>query len=431
MRRLLPLLCFALLPAAIAAPVPPGKRAEFGANGVITTEELEQVKFDTRPLKPEEREKVGDLPAMREQEDERKPTKPRAENRYDLAVHMPWKHFDEGESIPAYFVLRNNRGHILSLDARLSLFGSRPTIWNSCSIDVRNAKTGKAVHVISTKGWSCGGGGLVDVPADGFYCVKGNLGRTPQGGFLPAGEYEVDWRYGWLRSPPVTFTVGKADGKIPSAVKRSGYRFYKITPVTHDDDEEDSPLRKGDGRLEAIHADEMAAALASREHVLVPDIHTIPKADKLVEAWLEWKPYRDGDYLVVTLRAVPPHKQVSFAEMPHLHLQMEVPDDGHHLPAAEEEKRLAKLWEAGIVTPLTIETRLPAGWRERLSESGTVRVAVLVTSKELEMPLHGLQLKKRLQDVQKSDPDAPPVWQGVLRTEYVELRLPPRLPLKP
>jgi hypothetical protein len=153
MRRLLPLLCFALLPAAIAAPVPPGKRAEFGANGVITTEELEQVKFDTRPLKPEEREKVGDLPAMREQEDERKPTKPRAENRYDLAVHMPWKHFDEGESIPAYFVLRNNRGHILSLDARLSLFGSRPTIWNSCSIDVRNAKTGKAVHVISTKGW--------------------------------------------------------------------------------------------------------------------------------------------------------------------------------------------------------------------------------------------------------------------------------------
>ena len=344
---------------------------------------------------------------------------------------MPWTRFREGDPIPTYFVLRNNRGYALSLDARLSLFGSEPTLWNSCSIDVRDAKTDKPVYVISRGGWSCGGGGLVDVPADGFYCVKGELGRLTEGQPLPAGEYEVDWRYGSLRSAPVVFTVTKAEGKIPHATKRPDFQFYKLSPARVDDDEEDPPVRKGDSRLEPIHAEEMAAALAAGEKVLVPDIHTIPAADKLVEAWLEWHPYRDGDHLVVTLRAVAPHKQVCFDEMPHLHLQMEVPGEGQRNQQAKEEK-LAQLKHAQIVTPLTIEAKLPAGWRDRVNASGPVRVAVLVTAKEIELPRGGRELdrEKRLEAVSNPDPDQPPTWHGIIRTEYVELRLPRALPVK-
>jgi hypothetical protein len=420
MLRVLPLLVFAalpaLLPSSVAAPVPPGGRVEFGPGGLLTRGELEKVKFDSCPLEPGE--KVGDLPAEKEPAEERKSEKPRPKNRYDVAVHMPWKRFGEGDSIPAYYVLRNNRGYPLSLDARLSLFGSEPTLWNSCSIDVRDAKTGKSVYIISRGGWSCGGGGLVDVPADGFYCVKGELGRTASDQPLSPGEYEVDWRYGSLRSAPVAFTVLKTSGKIPPATKRPDFRFYKLNPARADDDE-DSPASKGDSRLEPIHAEEIASALAVGENVLVPDLHTIPASDKLVEAWLEWKPYRDGDRLVVTLRARPPHKQVSFDEMPHLHLQMEVPGDGHSIPRAKEEKQLARLKHAQIVTPLTIEVKLPAG---------PVRVAVLVSAKEIELP-RGRNLRDKLiEAVRKPDPDDPPMWQGIVRTEYVELRLPPRLP---
>src|SRR5215470_9204550 len=108
MLRLLPLLMFALLPAALAAPVPPGGRVEFGSNGLVTRADLEKIKFDSRLVKDAE-DFVERKPA-----DEVRP-----KNRYDVAVHMPWTKFRAGESIPAYFVLRNNRGYALRLDARL------------------------------------------------------------------------------------------------------------------------------------------------------------------------------------------------------------------------------------------------------------------------------------------------------------------------
>ena len=50
MLRRLPLLAFALLPAAVAAPVPPGARPEFGATGLLTRADLEKVRFDSRRL---------------------------------------------------------------------------------------------------------------------------------------------------------------------------------------------------------------------------------------------------------------------------------------------------------------------------------------------------------------------------------------------
>src|SRR5262245_23718991 len=127
MLRLLPLLAFALLPAAIAAPVPPGGRVEYGASGVLTRADLEKIKFDSR--------------LVMDAEDfvERKPANEvRPKNRYDVAVHMPWTKFRAGEPIPAYFALRNNRGYPLRLDARLSLSGPEPTTWNSCDIRVRD-----------------------------------------------------------------------------------------------------------------------------------------------------------------------------------------------------------------------------------------------------------------------------------------------------
>src|SRR4051812_41352075 len=97
MRRLLLLLalCFAAL--AVAAPVPPGGRVEFGANGLVTRAELAKVKFEPPPAHRKERfdwKRVNAdvIPAP---------------DKVTLTVHLPWHTFREGETVPAYFLIKN------------------------------------------------------------------------------------------------------------------------------------------------------------------------------------------------------------------------------------------------------------------------------------------------------------------------------------
>jgi hypothetical protein len=434
MHRFLPLLFVSLLPAAVAAPVPRDVRPEFGSAGLLSRADLEKVRFDSRPVTVGEGKFDEPLRQVQDEPEEKADGgKPRPLTRYDLAVHMPWAAFREGDPVPAYFVLRNNRPRGLGLDARLALFGPEPTIWNSCDVRVRNAKTGEGVPVIGLAGWSCGGGALVTVPADGFYVVRGDLGRTHDRKPLPPGEYEVDWRYADTRAAAVRFAVETRDGPKPAAPRRRpAVHFYRLSPEF---DREERPEKAGepfvwrDSRLNSINAGEMASALAAGHGgVFVPDVHAIPAADKLVTATLEWNPHRDADRVVVTLRAVHPHKQVRFADVPQLHLQVEADADRLRERCLEESAKDGKQFTSeALVTPLSIEARLPADWRERVGVHGTARVAVLVTSGEIELPRGGLERARR-DAGRKTDRDEPPVWSGVVRTAFVELQFPPAPP---
>ena len=143
MFRLLPLFAFALVPAAVAAPVPPGGRVAFGSNGLLTAADLERVRFDSRPVKDEHVEKLKE---PEEDAAKESPAKVRPKNRYDVAVHMPWAKFREGEPIPAYFVLRNNRGSTLGLRSRMDLCGPEPGLrGGACDFDIRDRATGQSV----------------------------------------------------------------------------------------------------------------------------------------------------------------------------------------------------------------------------------------------------------------------------------------------
>jgi hypothetical protein len=429
MYRLSPLLVLALLPAVIAAPVPPPPRDEFGATGLLTRADLERVKFDSRPLKDAEKLPVPEMVVEDMIKDIRTGApKERPKNPYDLAVHVPQPRVRAGEPVPAYFVLRNNRFARLSVDARLSLFGPKPVTWNSCRIDVRDARTGKAVAVLATTGHSFRSRGLNEIPPDGYYCVRGDLGRTDDGTPLPPGEYEVDWRDGALRSAPVSFTILPTDRKRAPA-RRPAYRFFRITPEHEltDSLSASEPISWPECDIEFTPTEDLAAVLAVGEEVLVPDIHTIPAADGLVEAWVVWKPYRDGDRVVVTLRAVPPHRQVVFEEIPHLYLQIEVPGAGSRKWTRDwGERKLQELLKEGYTTPLSIEAQLPADWREHTPVSGAARVAVLVTAGRFRWPG---ELVKGLEPLRAArHPDAPPLWSGIVRTDFTELRFPPRVP---
>jgi hypothetical protein len=275
----------------------------------------------------------------------------------------------------------------------------------------------------------------VDVPAFGFFCTKGDLNRTT-GAPLPAGEYEVDWHCGPFAAAPVRFTVIPSDAKPAPLAKRPHLHFYHLTHGAEDEGPERAgePVRWNECQTESVRAESMTAALAvGQGGTFVPDVHAIPAADKLVEAWAVWKPYRDGDRVCVTLRAVPPYERIRFDELPELFLQIETPDDGDRVRWGERAKaamRFADRHER-LVTPLTIEARLPEEWREWLGASETVRVAVLVASKRIEFPRGNAQVLEKAKE-RRADrafgEDRVPVWSGVVRSDFTELRLPPQLP---
>jgi hypothetical protein len=439
MLRLLPLLALALIPAAVAAPVPPGGRVEFGANGLLSRADLEKVVFDSRPLTREEEREFPDEAGPEEKEGdprEAQPEAPQRTNRYDVAVHMPWARFRAGEPMPVYFVLRNNRSSTLGLRSRIDLSG--PTLelqGGGVSYDIRDRATGKSVVGIRMASTHCGGGSLVDVPAYGFYCVRGDLNRMT-GGPLAPGEYEVDWRCGRLAAAPVRFTVAPSDAKPVLAAKRPHFHFYHLTSGSDDGYPERAgePFQWRDGRLRSEWTASMTAALAvGQAGRYVPDASAIPTADKFVEAWAVWKPYRDGDRVAVTLRAVPPYDKVCFGELPELFLQIETPADERERWDEAPAKAMQFDRQSGtLVTPLTIEARLPDGWREWLGPSETARVAVLVASKRIEFPRGNAQVlekvKEAMRDERAFSGERPPVWSGVVRSDFTELRLPPRLP---
>jgi hypothetical protein len=419
MCRCVPLLLLALLPVAVAAPIPPGGRAEFGASGLLTRADLERVVFKSHPVKPGEN--VGVAPI-----DEDQPGK------FDVAVHMPWTKLREGEPIPAYFVLKNLENTILGLDAQLELFRPRPTTQNACRISIRGQSPVTLVRGLTEGAWHCSNGALVQVPANGFYVVRGELTEMVEKG-LPPGEYEVDWQYGKLRSSPVPFTVVKAEAKPVTREKHPNIGFYRLVNRSrHETDTENAgePHKWQHTELTNAYTSGMAAALAvGQTGVYVPDLHNIPSADKYVEAQIEWKTYREGDRLAVTLRAVPPYKEVQFADVPQLYLQVNV-HDGYPewlKDNVEDEKEFPS---RTLVTPVTIETRLPANWRERLKVADTVRVAVLVTSKRLQLTERAGNKHDKTQKVEDnySGKESPPVWYGTLRTKFVELQFPPLPP---
>lgn len=445
MLRLLPLLVFALLPAAVAAPVPAPAppRPEFGANGLLTEADLEKVEFDSRLVKEDERvlekelEEVKKVREVRKDEKER-PEKERPENRFDVAVHIPRATFREGGPAPAYFVLRNNRARELGLRSRLDLCPEPRLYGGSTTFDIRDRATGKSVVTRLAACTHCGGGSLVDVPADGYYCLKVDVNHLA-GQVLPPGRYEVEWGYRQFRAAPVSFTVIERDsGKPAPLAKRPALRFFHLREGDGDEnglqaEREDRAICWADSDLEWVHANGLAAALAvGQVGVYVPDIYTIPAADKLIEARAEWKPYRDGDRVAITLSAAVAGKMVEFDELPQLYLQLETPansEDGDERELGERKRAASDALQ--LRTPLTIEVRLPDDWRSRVGPNGPARVSVLVVSKELELPRGDLRAIKQLDRLYKLNADEVPVWSGVVRTAPTALHLPLPMFAKP
>jgi hypothetical protein len=340
---------------------------------------------------------------------------------------LPWTKFREGEPIPAYFAIRNRNDRELELPLQMELFGPYPIVWSSCRINVRERATGKNASVV---GRSCSLRETVNVPANGYACFASDVGHHGDRGLKP-GEYEVEWIYAGLRAASVPFTVEKIDGPKPAAPVRYYTRFFHIVPKAERVErpaKASEPFYWNESHLHHVPALTMSSALSVGQHgVYVPDVHTIPTADNLVEARVQWKQYREGDRIVVTLRAVGQNKQVRFAEVPQLFLQTESTDD--HSADWQFKERAADGKRGAndstlLVTPLRIEVRLPPKWRERKIETDSARVAVLVVAKPLELPTNKARAKEAVDVPERAGGNSAPVWSGIVRTPFTELQFP-------
>jgi hypothetical protein len=220
--------------------------------------------------------------------------------------------------------------------------------------------------------------------------------------------------------------VAKANAKPAASAKRLHVHFYSLSPGR----DEVRPKKSGDPivwrdpSLGFVYTDWLAAGLAVGQHgTYAPDIQAIPTADNLVEVGVEWKHYREGDRVAVTLLAAPPHEHIRFGELPKLFLQVESNDSEPYREQPNLDLLDKKFENELLVTPLTIEARLPRDWRERVA-TDSARVAILVVAKSVEFPRGHREQLKDIQ-IDKVDPELKStLWNGILCTEFTEMRFP-------
>ena len=405
----LALLILGSIPVLIAAPVPESARPAFGSGGLVTLADLERLQFESLTARDDEPHSRLNLDP----------------SSIGLAVHVPGGRFISGESIPAYFVLRNAGQSNLGLDMRLDLASGEPAIWNSARITVRNRSSGKPVHIISRAGWRCGGPPLVVVPAGGYYCARGELGRSTEGATLPPGEYEVEWSYAEVRSRACRFTVLPGNDSVKAPAKRDPVITFFFW-LSNGDREE---LAKQTGtvtwkklRMDPVETGGMAAALAvGRGDKYVPDVRAIPASDGMLKVSAVWTSDGDGDRVAIMLRAADEKRPVAFDQVPQLHLHVEKEAAGR-LHSHERLREVVKdaLHTAALRTPITLNLHLPKDWREAPELTGKCRVAILVTSQDVELP-RDARIKKLKRDKVLQLPGNPPIWSGIVRTGFTEL----------
>jgi hypothetical protein len=401
--------CAAALPAV---PLPTEKqpfyRDElFGSRGVVTRAELDQLPFDDSVTANSETDEGPSLGTIA------------------LRVHLPRTVFSVGEPIPCYFLVRNRTDQAVGLDMRLDLSGPEPEHRNSCSIQVRDLRTGKGVPFLARHCWACGGRSGIELKANGYYCTRGDLSRTADG-FLPPGRYEVSWTYFSRHSGAAYFMVkGAAVERKP--MPRSSIAFLEVTRAGAREGgevvDERAPAVWDKVELRPRQADDIAAALAlGHEGRYYPDIRELPSRDEMAHVTARWEFKETGDRLKVTIHPNDPNLAVGLAGRPQLLLHVEGmgPADRERM-ADEKDKQLEALRQVKL--PHTVDVSLPKGWRLAIPFGGKVRVAVIVTTRAIEAPGRGL-----VKEVVKEVHAGGPVWLGLLRTEFQEIEVPARGP---
>ncbi|MCE9546317.1 MAG: hypothetical protein K8T25_12455 [Planctomycetia bacterium] len=351
----------------------------------------------------------------------------------------------QGESIPAWFVLKNDgpMGTPLPLDMRFDWFNPQCPFINSCELNVEGPPDPPELKRSCCKVWACGGPPMCVVPNKGYYCVRGDLAQFS---FQSPREFRVCWRYFALRSNEVRVTVTPRTGglKRPTALPHDGLALLnvEVDPQIMIRGLTPAEIKRGVAqsykgvRVSRRDPGSFAAALAvGVDDRWYPDLLNLPQEDNLLKAEAKFVT-KSGEQvpseLVITLLlSNPKQKVIAPGQVAVKLLITRKPSDKPHQPmqAGVAMEKLRPDQAAGpllTMPPLTsLQWRyaLPPGWNVVAGLEGKVRVAAIVTGQSIVMPDDWL--RSRLQKEKTLSPEGYQLWDGVLCTESTELTFPP------
>lgn len=401
--RVVPLLLLAVAPVA-AAPVP---KSEPKPVASYSAEELAKLPFVDADELPKEWVGRGEGP------------KPGV---VALAVTLPKATFAVGEPVVPLFALKNRTDREISLGARLDFTGDGLESRNSAAVELRDAGTGKAVGPDASKAEVLRKVEGERVQSKGYYVAGGNVGRGRDGKPLPAGEYELNWRYGWAKSNAVKFRVADRTFRGPAP-----YRSVRLIRVT----EHGGEIQKKRVDLDAGMAEEWdspglyavkpgAAAVTlgtGRVGRYYPSLRALPDTTDKLKADVKWTRKDGVDSFTVTLAVRHKDATAEVPGSPHVYLLVECdePNDGRR--ALEQQQDALMQLDRRIVadSPYELTVKLPKDWTDHAEASGPARVAVLIATKELHYDW-GDRLEKLKESSEQPD------W--VIRTPWQDVTLP-------
>lgn len=399
----LPLL--AVVPLTLAAPVP---KFEPKLPPSYTAEELAKLPFVDADQLPKELVGRGDGP------------KP---GTVALAVTLPKINYATGEPVVPLFALQNRTDRAIGLGIRLDFTGDELELWNSAAVEIRDTGTGKVVGPYRTQTQALRKGEGERVPAGGYYVAGGNVGTGQEGTPLPAGEYELSWRYGWATSNTVKFRV--ADRAFRGPLPYKSVRLIHVTEHGHEvrkklvdrefglADEWDTP------GLHPVEPASVAVTLGTgRVGSYVPSLRHLPETTDKLKAAVKWAREDGADSFTLTLAVRPKDATAEVPGSPHVYLLIECDTPADSRRAREQlQDELARAdRRIAADSPYELTVKLPKDWTDHAEASGPARVAVLVSTKELHDDW-GDRMEKA-----KAGQDEQPDW--VIRTPWRDITLP-------
>lgn len=339
-----------------------------------------------------------------------------------IAVHLPRATFENGDPIPALFVVKNRSDQPHGLWMEFDF--TRRYAAGGGGIEVRNTKTDAVTSPFLGTATMCGGPRSA-IPANGYWTRRGNVGVTGSGEPLPVGDYELTWDYAGVRSNSVKFTVVSRRLGRPEPEPRRVLHLLRLEPG-----ETDTPLAW-------TRAEVTATPTAGLTHALGtgvfggyhPDVGELPAAADGLRAAATW----DGDTVKVTLDS--PGREYDFlaCRKPVVFLLVECvaasPEDAMDRAQEKAADRKSTADER-LKLPVTVGIRLPKGWQDTAGASGECRVSVLVASREPPERSYGL-LERRLRVVQAVEDEKlrkevlkTKTGEWVLKTEWQALQKP-------
>ncbi len=331
-----------------------------------------------------------------------------------IATHMPRLAVPADQPIWAYLVAKNLNDQPNGTDFVFGFATSKPG-WTGNSCDIKLHRVDEPTKPVALRGghfWMCGSRSLLELPARGYYVAVVDLGSLAR---LRPGEHELSWgASGAQPSSPVRFMVQRCGERVRPGDKPAEWQAWEISSGKRDSDRgPGEPEVWHDARASSLYMGELAAALGVGGGGLhVTNLDKIPARDDRLSVAADWEFGDKTDRVVLRFSANDPKAPVDLSSL-HVYLLV-LADQPDFRPIHDLAPSPMQGKPRIVAASHRVEILLPSNWRAQRKDAVPFQAALLVTSKEFEHVHRGE--RSELRAVRSVRKDAPPEWDGILKT---------------